>query len=64
MPQRADWRSAIRARSSSDPDYDSAACGHYALHQIAYDLVGVADKSGVSFPVGRTGNLNAPAEKG
>ena len=57
-------RCAIRARLSSNPDYDSAACGHYAHHQIAYDLVGVANKSGVSFPAGRTGNLHAAAEEG
>jgi hypothetical protein len=45
-------RSAIRAWLSSDPNDDSAACGHYALHQIAYDLMSVADKSWISFPAG------------
>ena len=57
-------RSAIRARLSSDADHDSTAGGHYGLHEIAYDFVRVADESRVSFRAGRTGNLNAAAEKG
>ena len=56
-------RGAIRAGLSSDADYDAATGGHYALNQIAHDFVRVADKSGVSSPIGRTRNLNAAAEQ-
>jgi hypothetical protein len=61
---RGIWCSAIRTRFSSDADYDAAAGGHYALHEVAYDLVRVADESGGSFPASRTGDLHAAAEKG